>query len=198
MNFTILAYHASMLPALYRVCLLTAEVGGDASALFNDPDLLGHYYVGPYAFLEPELCFVLAAGGQPYGYILGTADSAGFARRGEEAWFAGLRARYPLPAPDDPSQDAVLLRLIHAGGRGHAFPNGYPAHLHIDLLPAAQGQGWGKRLMAAFCERLRTQGVEGVHLGVDVRNTNAIAFYQRVGFTLLREEGGGLLMGRKL
>lgn len=58
----------------------------------------------------------------------------------------------------------------------------YPAHLHIDLLPRAQRQGWGRRLVSALCAALAAQGVPGVHLGYDPANTNARAFYDRLGF----------------
>ena len=34
-------------PAMYDVCLRTGAHGGDASALYRDPRLLGEVYVGP-------------------------------------------------------------------------------------------------------------------------------------------------------
>lgn len=199
MNYTILPYHPSHLPALYRICLLTGDSGRDASALFHDPDLLGHYYVGPYALLEPDTCFTLAAqDGQPCGYILGARDSLDFARRCEQAWFPELRQRYPMPSPDETGMDADLRRMIQRGRRTEHVPAAYPAHLHIDLLPQAQGQGWGKRLMAAFLERLATLDVPGVHLGVDPANQAALAFYQRLGFTPLEELAEVVWMGKVL
>jgi GNAT superfamily N-acetyltransferase len=59
---------------------------------------------------------------------------------------------------------------------------GYPAHLHIDLLPAWQGQGHGRSLMRTFLRALRDRGVPAVHLGMVTVNTGARAFYDRVGF----------------
>src|SRR5262249_24287047 len=103
MEFTIRPYHPSDLTALYHICLLTGDNGQDASGLYRDPDLLGRYYVAPYAVLEPELCFVLTRGGTPCGYILGTRDSAAFREHCEREWFPILRERYPLPEADDHS-----------------------------------------------------------------------------------------------
>ena len=37
----------------------------------------------------------------------------------------------------------------------------YPAHLHIDLLPELQGQGWGRRLIDTLVAALRERGVRG-------------------------------------
>ena len=81
MNLEIRPYHASDLSSLYRICLLTGNSGTDASELFSDPDLLGHFYAAPYAVLEPELCFILTCCEFPCGYILGTHNSEDFYHR---------------------------------------------------------------------------------------------------------------------
>ena len=52
-------FHPSDLPALYRICLLTGDAGGDATPLYRDPDLLGHVYLGPYPIADPGLTFVV-------------------------------------------------------------------------------------------------------------------------------------------
>ncbi|MBW7883993.1 MAG: GNAT family N-acetyltransferase [Caldilineaceae bacterium] len=198
MSVAIRPYHPSDLPALYRVALHTGHHGQDASQLFRDGDLLGHVYVAPYAVLEPELAFVLVEDGAPCGYILGTADSARFGERCEQAWYPALRARYPLLADDDRSADAELIRHIHAGYTVEADLEHYPAHLHIDLLPVAQGQGWGGRLMATLLERLRALSVPGVHLGVSMANPRAIRFYTRQGFSAVHVYPNALIMGLRL
>lgn len=197
MPFAIRRYHPSDLYALYRICLLTGDSGADASHLYRDPELLGHYYAAPYAVLEPDLCFVLTHSGTPCGYILGTSDSVAFGAWCDREWFPVLRERYPLPAPADDSRDAHIIRLIHAGHRVHPDVIDYPAHLHIDLLPIAQGQGWGRRLMQTFLERLREVGVPAVHLGVGMRNPGAIAFYERVGFHRIKTYEGWIAFGMR-
>ncbi len=198
MTFAIRPYHPSDLYALYRICLLTGDSGADASRLYRDPELLGHFYAAPYAVLEPDLCFVLTQAGAPCGYVLGTRDSVAFGERCEREWFPVLRERYPLPAPDDDSRDAQLIRLIHAGHRIHPDAIDYPAHLHIDLLPLAQGQGWGRQLMQTFLQRLRELGVSAVHLGVGMRNPGAIAFYERVGFHRIKTYEEWIAFGMRL
>ncbi len=47
----------------------------------------------------------------------------------------------------------------------------YPAHLHIDLLPELQGQGFGRRLIDTLRGALAERGVAAVHLGMDAANT---------------------------
>lgn len=189
MSFHIRPVRAADLPALYYICLKTGDSGQDATPKYRDPYLLGHYFAAPYGAIEPESSFVLARERDDVamGYVLGARDSVAFAQRCEREWFPALRMHYPLPAPDDPSPDAGMIRAIHAGVDTddlHLAPD-CPAHLHIDILPEAQGQGWGRKLITRFTENLRAHGVSGVHLGVGAKNHNAIAFYDRVGFTRL-------------
>jgi ribosomal protein S18 acetylase RimI-like enzyme len=171
--------------------------GAEEMARYRDQDLLGHFYAAPYAILEPELCFVLTLNGAPVGYVLGTADSAGFREACEAQWFPPLREHYPLPDASDRSRDAAMIRLIH---RGHSadleFPD-YPAHLHIDLLPIAQGSGHGRKLMTRFLETLRVTGLPGVHLGVGRVNMSAIGFYERMGFQQLEETEFAIIFGMR-
>jgi len=183
MEYAIRPYHPTDLYSLYTICLRTADSGRDASALYRDPALMGHLFAAPYAVAEPDLCFILTAGGTPSGYILGTRDTRAFARWCASEWFPALYARYPLPAADDDSPDAHAVRSIYRGQPGHSeIADAYPAHLHIDILPVGQRQGMGRRMMATFLDRLRALGVPGVHLGVGKRNPGAIHFYEHMGF----------------
>jgi ribosomal protein S18 acetylase RimI-like enzyme len=65
----------------------------------------------------------------------------------------------------------------------------FPAHLHIDLLPGVQGSGFGKALMTAFLTGLGSAGVDHVHLCMGRQNTNARAFYDRLGFAEIAVPG---------
>ncbi len=197
MEFLIRPFHPSDICSVYDICARTADCGNDASGSYEDPQIIGHYYAGPYAVLEPDLCFILTCDGEPCGYVLGTRDSEGFAKRCEEEWFPILRERYPLPFPDDESPGAEMKRAIHRGIHPSGDVIGYPAHLHIDLLPHATGRGNGRRLMERFLGRLRELGVPAVHLGVARKNERAIAYYRHMGFVVLREYDWGFFMGMK-
>lgn len=198
MHFAIRPYHPSDLYSLYQICLKTADSGKDATAIYHDPELIGHLYAGPYAVAEPDLCFILTADGVPCGYVLGTRDSDAFQAWCEREWFPLLRARYPTPSPDDESPDARAIRSIYEGHAPDPALKDYPAHLHIDLLPVAQGQGWGRRLIETLLNRLRETGAPGVHLGVGKRNTGAIVFYERVGFHRVIDADTWIAYGMRL
>ncbi len=192
-------YQTTDWETLYRICLETGDSGADATHLYTDPKLLGHFYAAPYASLEPELVFVLEDGSGVCGYILGTTDSQGFARKMEQDWLPALRLAYPLPPETNTSRDAAMIRIIHKGySVSDTIALEYPAHLHIDILARAQQKGQGKLLMQTFFRALQTRGVPGVHLGVGSRNLNGIAFYERIGFTRLEEHPWGITFGMKL
>ena len=52
------------------------------------------------------------------------------------------------------------------------------------ILPARQGLGLGHRLMACAEERARELGADRIWLGVMVKNTQAVAWYKKMGFTV--------------
>jgi ribosomal protein S18 acetylase RimI-like enzyme len=183
------------LTLLYRICLLTGNSGTDASDLYHDPDILGHFYVGPYAVLEPDLCLVAVCSRTPCGYILGTRDSDLFFKRCEKEWFPPLREHYPLPDKNDTSHDARIIRLIHKGHEVNPDLEEYPAHLHIDLLPRVQGQGMGRKLIEMFTGKLREMGIPALHLEVGKANPGAIKFYERTGFNRIKEYEKSIAFG---
>lgn len=181
------SYRSDDRPALYQICLRTGDGGRDATGRYADPRLLGHVYVGPYLALAPELALVLDRGdGTPAGYALGARDSAEFAARCEAQWWPALRHRYPDPVavpPAERSPDQRAAADIHHPPALPAAAARYPSHLHIDLLPEAQGRGHGRALLHRLLAVLAATGSPGVHLGVDPANQGAVGFYRRLGFT---------------
>jgi len=183
---TIRPYHPDDLDALYDVCVRTADAGGDATHLHEDPRLPGHVFVAPYAVLEPELCFVAEDDEGVGGYVAGALDSTAFDARAEAEWWPALRQRYPEPdhaRGPEWTQDEWQRFFIWTPITGDPkVVADYPSHLHIDLLPRLQGRGLGRALMDTFLDALRAHGSRGVHLGVSPRNEHAIAFYRHYGF----------------
>ena len=186
--------------ALYDVCVRTGDAGRDASAMLDDRSLYGHLYAGQYLTFAPEFALVLELGGEVAGYAVGAIDSTEFEDRLEREWWPPLRGRYPLPASGSASGsvlDRVLIERIHRRYRtDERLASRYPSHLHIDLLPAAQGLGHGRALMDSLFERFAAAGSRGVHLGVDTRNDAAIRFYEHLGLRRHDPDGGVLFTQR--
>ncbi|AEV83858.1 N-acetyltransferase GCN5 [Actinoplanes sp. SE50] len=194
-------YRPADLPALYDICVRTADLGGDARGKYSTDALMGDLFAGPYAVLEPDLAFVLDDGGRAVGYVVGTADTASFVRRYREEWIPRLAGRYPVPPPPPrtPEQDMVAL---HYRPERMIVPElaDHPAHLHIDLLPPYQRRGYGRQLIDALSAAAARAGATGVHLGMVTENVRARPFYDRMGFTVLPVPDPGPLtyLGKRL
>jgi len=189
--------------AVYDVCVRTADAGGDARGKYYTDDLMPDLFAGPYVFLEPECAFVLDDGKRAVGYVIGTPDTAAFARAYRERWMPRLAGRYPVP-PDPPTSQEEELLALHHHPEWLVWPGlaEYPAHLHIDLLPPFQGAGHGRALMETFYAAAARAGAAGVHVTVMAANVRAIGFYHRLGFRSLEVaepgESGVVYLGRPL
>jgi ribosomal protein S18 acetylase RimI-like enzyme len=189
------------LPGLYRVCRLTADRGGDATARHTDPDLLGHVWAGPYLLFPDAEALVVRDAGGVAGYCVGVPDTASFEDWLETTWLPPLRRCYPAAGlPGHTAADRALVRRLHAWPRTDpAVLRAHPAHLHVDLLPRVQGRGWGRRVVGAVLAALAAGGARGLHLGVDPENTGALAFYARLGFTRVADDpAGGVVLATPL
>ena len=182
--------------ALYEICVRTGDAGNDASELVLDGSLFGHVYAGAYLRFQPDCAFVADLDGLVVGYVLGALDTVEFEARCEAEWWPSLRTRYPPPGAGT-DVDRRLIAAIHHPRRTPAdVTDRDPSHLHIDLLPVAQGRGIGRRLMQLLFDRLSAAGSPGVHLGVDPRNAHAIGFYEHLGMRRHDHDGGVLFTRR--
>lgn len=178
---TVVPFHPSHLPGIYAVCMESSEPGWRELIPDANPDLLGHVYAGPYAIHAPQLarCVVDEIG--VAGYILATADSASFWQWQDLHWWTALRAQYPRR--NETSWNKKIIDLIHDAPRSpDDVVRSFPAHFHIDLLPRAQGAGFGRALIEQLITDLSGMGVPGLHLDVGRDNHNAIEFYRHLGF----------------
>lgn len=170
-------------PALSEICLRTADAGADATGVFEDDDIWAAVFVLPYVARHPDLAFVVESdGGTPVGYIVGTPDTRAFEDWFATEWWPRFAQRWPKPETEVTRQDGTLIYAYGRRAGTEPYGDEHPAHLHIDLLPEAQGQGWGRRLIETFTAALRERGVTGLHLVASAENTGALAFYTRLGF----------------
>jgi ribosomal protein S18 acetylase RimI-like enzyme len=192
-------YRADDLSQLYEICLRTGAAGDDASDLVVERRLFGELYAAPYAVLEPQHAVVVDDGrGGAVGYALAALDTRAFEARCETSWWPPLRARHPLGSGAN-DLDELLVAMLHHPPRGDdAVVVEHPSHLHIDLLPGAQGQGWGRALMEELQDLLRAAGSVGVHLGVSARNQRARGFYAHLGYEELASDGMTHTLGLRL
>lgn len=172
------------IPAAEQICLATADarLRKDETARENTLLLYNRYYTR--ACLDD--CFVAVNDAdEAVGYILCAPNY--------QAYCNGFRKNECKEI-----RKLGVLRGVRARFEPRLqkkYAKKYPAHLHIDLLPEAQGQGMGTALMDALKARLRAQNVRGLFLCVGKDNKNALRFYKKQGFQVLNLLGGAVLMG---
>ncbi|MBV8391689.1 MAG: GNAT family N-acetyltransferase [Alphaproteobacteria bacterium] len=195
---TVRPFRPADLEACYAISLATGFEGGDASHLYRDPRLMGHIYAAPYVLLEPALALVAEDGDGVAGFAVGTTDTAAWEKRLEREWWPSLRRQYADPAavPADertPDQRRAFM-IHHPAPTPAAVTAGYPAHLHMNLLPRLQRRGVGSRLLNDWLARARAPAT---HVGVNRANTAATHFWAARGFHDLDIPAGRTLwMGR--
>jgi ribosomal protein S18 acetylase RimI-like enzyme len=173
---------------LYDICLRTVDGGADGTYQFpNYPRLPGELALGACLRFDPGFAFVLAgAGGEAIGYTVGVLDTLKFYERCDAEWWPPLRKLYPDVPGIPPEARTVEQRLQHAIHEPVRAPgeilDAYPSHLHINILPEGQGQGFGRALIETLLSALSAAGSRGVYLGLQPHNHRAPSFYEHLGF----------------
>jgi hypothetical protein len=80
------------------------------------------------------------------GYALATAAPVVSKQSARPSGGPRHRERYPDPGPNPLTADEEVMAVIHRPELAlDEVVAGYPAHLHLDLLPRFQGRGVGER-----------------------------------------------------
>jgi GNAT superfamily N-acetyltransferase len=174
---------------LYAISLATGLSGGDATALYEEPTLIGAIYSVPYAVLTPETAFVVEDRLGVAGYVVGALDTLVFEARLEAEWWPPLRAKHAPPPPATPGRwtadERRIAQIHHPRRTPEAVADAFPSHVHINLLPRIHRQGAGTILLKRWVERMRSLGAVNVHAGVNAGNRGGLAFWQARGMARL-------------
>jgi GNAT superfamily N-acetyltransferase len=132
---------------------------------------------------------VLANPERALGYTLAAPDWAAFDRRLQAEWWPYVRKQLAGFEPRTFDDARLMDRIGVARGEPEWLLADYPAHMHINILPEAQGLGWGRRMIDVQLAALKAHGVSGVHLGVLPANKPAMTFYRHLGFDDISRDG---------
>ena len=183
--------------AVSNICLKTADSGQDASKLFSLPELPGLVWVVPYLYYSLSHCFVAEHEGRVVGYLVTVPNTRLFKEWLSEKWLAEFKRRTKGFEPKTSQDEDAASACDHYIKLDQHYLDTYPAHLHINLLPDAQGTGLGRKLVKTALANLRRENVHAIHLGVAPKNTRAIGFYEAMGFSRI-ENAEGYIMGKSL
>ena len=184
------------LPDLLRVCLETGDSGKDATHLHKLPELVGDIYVAPYVMHEPDFAYALLSDKRVVGYLLGVLDTRAFENILVDDYWPLTKAKYQQFKTEITDSDRELLKdLDKQGFSDESLIAKYPSHLHIDIVEAHQGAGYGKSMIAFLLDELKAAGSTGVHLHMSASNDRARGFYKKFGFVEILEDANEFIMG---
>jgi GNAT superfamily N-acetyltransferase len=92
---------------------------------------------------------------------------------------------------------AAWCRVFRESEPGYGFVDEQTPELSIAVVPSRRKHGLGQELLDALLEKARGAGHAQVSLSVE-KDSPAVAFYERNGFTAVGESEGGLVMVRRL
>lgn len=123
------------------------------------------------------------------GYLICAPDTPKFVNRFRQEFFPVV-AQYGIQPEklEDESDLALKFKKLvfdpeHMLHKDYpALVEQYPAHLHIDILSSHQSQGWGEKMINTLLQKLTTNGIPGIYLGMVAENHRAHKFYDRIGF----------------
>ena len=167
-----------------RFACLNSEGGGMPADLCA---FILHTFCDYYIENEPQNCFVLDADGYAVGYIICTENYDEYKKIFDEKYLP-LTEKFGKENYEWAKTSTLLQEK---------YKEDYPAHLHIDILPEYQRQGWGGKLIDALSEHLKAKGVRGVMLTTGSDNEKGCGFYRKYGFTEVDLIDGEIAFGLK-
>ncbi|KAG8876763.1 hypothetical protein FRB97_003944 [Tulasnella sp. 331] len=199
-------YEPKDLDIILRICELTVD---PVVGLAPDLALASAIWCAPYPLLAPESSFVLDDGnGVAVGYMVGATSTRPFIKKYHEEYISKIDStRFPPPSTPEGNRIQADLGSLSWMLDTLYDPNvmdselideGYPAHLHVNLLPEYRSQGYGPKLLEAFSNVVKQDGGGGVHVAMAPGNDRGGVWYARNGFERKYVKRGGRWMAKKL
>lgn len=183
---------------LYQVCLRTGDSGSDATGLHAHENMLGDVYVGPYVTFGSATSFSLINDDDHVvGYGLSVFDTEGLESECNRKWWPEIQSKYSL-LKDRQSECWLIHEIFNPSPSPKHLLRDYPSHGHIDLLPATQGIGFGRKMMEAMERSLTELGSPGFHLRVSPHNARALKFYSALNYQVIDESPTVITVGKRL
>jgi len=174
--------------AVRQIVYDTAFMGEPAGVFFEGKKLFCDALSLYFTDFEPQSCFVVEAGGEVIGYLMGAKDKAAADKLFNKKIFPGLLTKVLFSGVFFGKKNLsfllnVFFSLLKGQFKTPDFSQAYPATLHINIKFAFRGRHIGAQLVAAYFAYLKEEGVGGIHLATML--DAAGKFFAQEGFVLL-------------
>jgi hypothetical protein len=184
--FTIRSYRPSDRAAVRRLCCQTGFLGEPIDPVYEDNQLFADFLTTYYTDKEPESSFVLEAGGEIRGYLLGSRKpirNQFYSFRQNFRLF--LRALWRYPRYNQRSRRFIRWMISHGWREVPAAPRRTP-HFHINLQPDARKMSTTRSLISAYLSYLYRCGEKHVYGQiVTFESRRGEKMFERYGFKVM-------------
>ena len=174
--YTVRKYKPSDKEKLRFICKETTWDGNksDENKLEAVPMIFNDYFTE----YEPHNVFVAVNEDDvPVGYVICSSDYKLFRSK----MMSDIRKR--VKKTHFPSLFMFYATVIAVG----ITKKKYRTHLHIDLLPEAQRQGLGTKLINALCQQLKESDIKNVSVLTISTDSMGYKFYTKYGFRTIQK-----------
>ncbi len=174
--YTVRKYKPSDKERLQYICMeTTGEENKKNERRLNSIAIIFNDY---FTENEPDGIFVAVGEDDiPVGYVISCKDIKLFRKKMLSVYLKKVIKMYP----------SSLFMHIASVIAVFITKKRYRTHLHIDILPEAQRQGLGTKLIDALTYHLKKKGIKNVSVLTISRKSMGYKFYQKYGF---RKIGG--------
>jgi ribosomal protein S18 acetylase RimI-like enzyme len=174
--------------ALHQIGADTAFFGEPVEHIMEDRRIFIDRFYVYFTDYEPEHTWVACVDERVVGFIVGCINGKVYEETQKKVILPGMMKKffrgYYRPGFKTFRYIWSGFTAVRRGEIPEADETIYPAHLHINLLPAARGLGLGRKLMEAYINQLKELGIPGVYLQTTTLNMEACKLFEKVGFQL--------------
>lgn len=177
MCYTIRPYKKTDKERLRYICKETAfePYKKDPNKLESVPIMFNDYFTE----YEPEYIFVIVnKSDEAVGYIICSANYEQFMEKHKTIY----TERLLQVAPDEVNFINGFMECLEK-------IKDRPIHIHMDMLPECQRQGFGTRLIHTLCDKLKADGHNHISVCCGNRNAASYALCVKLGFKEIYDYG---------
>jgi GNAT superfamily N-acetyltransferase len=183
-------YQKSDRSAVRDIAWETAFLGRPADAFFSGREILEDFLTRYFTDYEPRSCFVAEADSRVVGYLIGAKDKFFLEQVFHRRIALFLLARFILQGSFLKKKNLkfvfyIFRSLFQGEFRMADLSRDYPATLHINIRAGFRNLGIGSKLISAYLDYLKQEGISGVSLAT--MSEQGKKFFLGQGFRLLQQ-----------
>lgn len=187
-NINIRRFEVKDRDAVRKIMHDTALMGDPASLFFEGEKIFTDALTLYFTDYEPQSSFVAEVDGRVVGCLIGAKNKPASEKIINEKITPGLlwdalKSGLFLKRKNLIFAFNSIVSILKGEFRAPDFSKDYPATLHINVLKECRGLDLGSRLISAYLEYLKTEGIRGICLAT--MSDAAGKFFAKQGFELL-------------